>query len=167
MAKKMNQDIYRSIIFGFEDALVSTTGVVVGISAGTQNVNIILLASFVTIIVEALSMGAGQFITEKSVCELNSRSLFRKTKDVAFLSGIIMFIAYVLGGMIPVIPMIIFPFPISAICATIAALIGLFTLGYIKGKVAKIKPIRSGMEVLIIGGIATIAGLIVGLLFKV
>ncbi len=167
MAKRMNQDIYRSIIFGFEDALVSTTGVVVGISAGTQQKNVILLASFVTIIVEALSMGAGQFITEKSVCELKKRSLFRRSSDVALSSGIIMFVAYVLGGMIPVLPMIFLPFPISAVGATIAALSGLFALGYIKGKFVHIPPIRSGLEVFTIGGIATLAGLIVGFLFKV
>ena len=70
MILKINPDYLRSIVFGFQDALVSTTGIVVGISAGIDNKQFIILSALVTISVEALSMGAGQYLSEKTVHEL-------------------------------------------------------------------------------------------------
>ena len=63
MSLKINQDYIRSLVFGFQDALVSTTGIVVGISVGVHNKQFIILSALVAISVEALSMGAGQYLS--------------------------------------------------------------------------------------------------------
>jgi len=56
----------REIVFGLEDALVSTLGAVTGVAAGTGNVRIVLLTGIVLIFVEALSMSAGSYLSSKS-----------------------------------------------------------------------------------------------------
>ena len=56
---KVQKEYLQSAMFGFNDALVSTTGVIVGISTGTGNKQVVILAGVVTILVEALSMGSG------------------------------------------------------------------------------------------------------------
>ena len=58
--KNIQKEYLQSAMFGFNDALVSTTGVIVGVSTGTNDKRIVILAGVVTIMVEALSMGAGQ-----------------------------------------------------------------------------------------------------------
>ena len=57
----IHEDYLRSILFGLQDGLVSTTGVVIGISTGVEAKAIILLAAFVAVTVEASSMAAGQY----------------------------------------------------------------------------------------------------------
>jgi VIT1/CCC1 family predicted Fe2+/Mn2+ transporter len=152
------------MLFGAEDALVSTLGMVVGISAGTTNREFILLAAFVTVIVEALSMGAGEYLSEKSVGELNRRK--KKSLSSPLIGGLVMFFSYLIAGTIPVVPTVLFLYPKSAVISTICSFIGLFALGILKGEIVKKSPTRSGFEVLLVGGIAAIAGLIVGLLFR-
>jgi len=49
MSLKINQDYLRSLVFGFQDALVSTTGIVVGISVGVSNKQFIILSALVAI----------------------------------------------------------------------------------------------------------------------
>ena len=56
---------------------------------------------------------------------------------------------------------------LSRIAAIAGALIGLFVLGYVKGKLVKTSPLRSALEIVIIGGIATAIGLTVGAVFNV
>lgn len=56
MALKINSDYLRSTVFGFQDALVSTTGIVVGISAGVNNKQFILLSALVIISIEAFCL---------------------------------------------------------------------------------------------------------------
>lgn len=150
-------------MFGFNDALVSTTGVIVGVSTGTSNKDVVILAGVVTILVEALSMGAGQYSSSKSAHQLDKTDSVR----TPLVSGIIMFIAYFLAGLVPLIPILIFPMEYSRNVAIIAALIGLFILGYAKGKVVKVSPIKSALEILLIGGLATAIGIVVGNIFSV
>lgn len=64
---QVHEDYLRSALFGLQDGLVSTTGVVVGISTGIDDKSVILLAAFVAVTVEASSMAAGQYSSEKAV----------------------------------------------------------------------------------------------------
>ncbi len=161
--RNVKKEYLQSAMFGFNDALVSTTGVIVGVSTGTNNKQIVLLAGVVTILVEALSMGSGQYLSSKSAHQLDNSDALR----VPIISGVIMFIAYFLAGLVPLLPILIFPIGYSREVAIVAALVGLFVLGYLKGKIVKVSPIKSAVEILVIGGIATVVGIVVGNLFAV
>ncbi|MBP7057231.1 VIT1/CCC1 transporter family protein [Candidatus Gracilibacteria bacterium] len=63
----------RDIVFGLEDGLVSTVGVLTGIASGTDDHFIVILSGIVLIMVEALSMGVGSFLSAQSERELQSR----------------------------------------------------------------------------------------------
>ena len=160
---KINKEYLQSAIFGINDALVSTTGVMVGISAGTGDKSIVILSGVVTIMVEALSMGSGQYLSLKSAHEYQGES---KQKE-AIISGVVMCFGYILGGLVPLLPILFMPVEQSRIAAIIFALIGLLILGYVKGKIVKVSPVRSAIEVFVIGGIATAVGLMVGNLMSV
>lgn len=160
---KIKDEYLRSSLFGFEDALVSTTGMVVGISIGTTNLKFILLAAFVTIAVEAVSMGAGEFLSDEAVHELDKKQI----KDNALISATAMFVSYTIGGLIPVLPIIFLPHYQGIFGSIITAFIGLFILGFIKGKIVHINKIRSALEMLTIGGVAAIIGIVVGLILKI
>ena len=78
-----------------------------------------------------------------------------------------MFFAYFLAGLVPIVPTIIFDQPEATKISIAAAFIGLFTVGYIKGKIVEHHALRSATELLVIGGVATVIGLIVGIVLKV
>lgn len=161
--KKIQKEYLQSAMFGFNDALVSTTGVIVGVAAGTGQKEVVILAGTVTILVEALSMGAGQYLSSRSAHQLDRTESFRRP----LASGIIMLIAYFLAGLVPLLSVIIFPIEYAAYVAITASLTCLLVLGYAKGKIVGTSPIRSAIEVFVIGGIATIIGLVVGSLLSV
>ncbi|NTV30991.1 hypothetical protein HGA91_03380 [candidate division WWE3 bacterium] len=162
--KNLNMDYARSITFGFEDALVSTTGVVVGIAVGTAQRDVIILAGIVTIAVEALSMGAGQYLSERTVHQMDVNHTHT---DSLYLGAIFMFLAYMIGGMVPLFPMFVMPFPSAIYATVISAFIGLFLLGYVKGAIIGVPKLKSALEIFVVGGMATILGLVVGLLLKI
>lgn len=155
---RIYKDYVRSSIFGFEDALVSTTGVVVGISTGTSNKQFIILAAFVTIAVEAVSMAAGQYLSEHALHQMERG----KHKDSLKIGALIMFVSYFLGGVIPTFPILFLPLPLALIPVLLLAFSGLFILGFVKGKLAKVTCTRSALEMLFIGGLATLIGIIAG-----
>lgn len=152
----------RSSFFGVEDSLVSTTGLVAGISVATHEVEFILLAGFVAVAVEAISMAAGEFLSEETEQELNRT----KRHSNPIIGGAIMFVSYFAAGMIPILPILLFPIDYAIYVSMAAALVGLFLLGLIKGALTKRNVLKSGIQVLIVGGTAALIGTAVGIFFK-
>lgn len=164
MKLKIEEDYLRSMMFGFQDGLVSTTGVVVGISTGIADKQIIILASLVAVTVEASSMAAGQYSSEKTVHQMDTTG---RHKDNLIVGALIMFFSYLMAGMIPILPTIIFDQPLARYLSIAFAFLGLFTIGYVKGQLVNQKPLRSAIELFIIGACATSIGLVVGHFLKV
>ncbi len=151
-------------MFGLQDGIVSTTGVVVGISTGVNNKDIIVLAALVAVMVEASSMAAGQYSSEKAVHQMDKTG---KHTDNLYIGDLIMFVAYLIGGSFSIIPTLIFDQPIARILAIISSFVGLFIIGYIKGHLVEHRPLRSAIELFIIGSVATIVGVAVGYYLRV
>lgn len=154
-----DRDYLRSCLFGLEDSLVSTTGMVIGIAAGSQNKETVLLAGLVAISVEAVAMGAGQFTSSETEHELEHRKL--QTSKLATTAAI-MFFSYIAGGLVPIVPFAALDFGQAVFASVTLTLASLFSLGFVKAKIIGQKPTRSAVEMLLIGGIATIIGVVVG-----
>lgn len=96
-----NPFFVRNLVYGLEDSLISTTGVIVGITfAGMQTVQIITVG-IVLIFVEACSMAFGAFLAEESFLK-SSKTAYRFL-EVAFYA-LTMFTAYVLAGVLVLLP---------------------------------------------------------------
>ncbi|MEK7569911.1 MAG: VIT1/CCC1 transporter family protein [Patescibacteria group bacterium] len=67
----------REVVFGIEDSLVSTLGVISGVAGGTSNRFLVILSGIVVIFVESLSMAAGTFLSSKSKQEADVDALQR------------------------------------------------------------------------------------------
>ncbi len=159
---RLDRDYIRSSFFGIEDSLVSTTGLIAGMAVGTQDAKLVILAGLVGVAVEAVSMAAGEFLSEETTHDLDKRD-----KANPAVGGLIMFVSYFAAGMLPLLPIMLLPKSYSLYVSVCAALVGLFTLGLIKGNITRKNPLRSGIEVLIVGGVAAGIGLLVGLTLKI
>ena len=162
--KTPNLEYLRSTIFGVEDSLVSTTGLIAGLSVGSDNKDIVLLGGIVAIVIEAVSMGAGEYLSDDAVQELDK---LKRHRDKPLVSGSLMFSSYLLAGAIPLSPVIFFEYPTSLFLTILLALSGLFLLGYLKGRLLHSHPWRSGTKIFVVGGLAALIGLVVGLIFRV
>ncbi len=162
---KIHEDYLRSLMFGLQDGIVSTTGVVAGISAGVESKPIIVLAALVAVSVEASSMAAGQYTSEKAVHQMDKEG---KHTDNLIIGALIMFVSYLIGGAFSIIPTLVFDQPLARYLAIASSFAGLGIIGYIKGRIVKHEmPLRSAVELFIIGGLATLIGLIVGVTLRV
>lgn len=161
MRRRIDADTLRSVVFGVEDSLVSTTGVVLGVAAGSGDARFIALAGLVTVLVEAISMGVGQYLSEEAVHELEPMH-----RDSPLQQGVFMFASYVAAGFVPLAPALLLPYPSSVPAVLAASALGLFGLGYAKAALLGRPRWRGGVRILVLGGIATIAGVLVGFLFR-
>lgn len=76
--------------------------------------------------------------------------------------GLNMFFSYIIGGLIPLAGYFLFPLSFAIKFSVIFTLIGLFCLGAITGKYAKSSWYKTGMRILLLGGLALIIGFLAG-----
>jgi len=150
----------RAFVFGVEDSLASTVGLLSGIAIAGAGRETILMTGIVLIFVEAFSMAIGDFLSEYS-----AESYMRQAEvppQRSFAAAFIMFFSYFLAGFIPLSPYFVL-MPGAAlwisICLSLAAL---FSLGVVGAKISNINILRSGLRTLLIGGAAIFIGVIVG-----
>lgn len=73
-------------------------------------------------------------------------------------------ISFILFSFIPIFPYFFFPIQTAIPISIGTTLVALFIVGAVKGKIVSLHYIRSGFEVLLIGGTAGIGGYILGIL---
>lgn len=158
---KTNNFPLRETVFGIEDSVVSTLGVVVGMAAGTDSRYVVILSTLVLIVVESISMAAGTYLSDKSEMEV-AHIPYRKIFVRSMSGAVCMILSYVIGGFLAILPFF-FLEPLQAIIPSAVISISiLFTIGYIKGQLAGINKWRSGLEMSLISISAAALGYLIG-----
>lgn len=153
----------RNLVFGVEDGLVSTVGLLSGIAIAGVDRETIFLTGVVLIFVEAFSMAAGSFLSEASVEEMGGGADDTRGSIAA---GTVMFVSYFAAGLVPLLPYLFLAvspaFKVSVACSVVA----LFALGYWSGRKTRTvwrKSFRMGL----IGGLAILVGVFAGSLVNI
>jgi predicted membrane protein (TIGR00267 family) len=84
-----------------------------------------------------------------------------------FTQGILVGFSAVVGSFVPLLPFFFLPVSQSIIPSLAASLAVLFLLGAYKSKLTSGKWLKGGLELMIIGGTAALAGYLVGVFFQV
>lgn len=97
--------VVRNLVFGIEDSLISTTGVLVGVAAANFQWKHILVTAIILILIEASSMAYGAFLSETSFLKHNQTQQYT-TKQV-MMYATTMFLSYVVVGMMLLLPFMV------------------------------------------------------------
>lgn len=150
----------RNFVFGVEDSLVSSVGLLTGVATAGVSRQTLVLTGIILIFVEAFSMGVGSFLSEQSAQE------YLRKKDgpigQTLADGSIMFVSYFISGIIPLWPYYFFE-PLTAIWVSMgSSLMSLFLLGFFAGKLFAIDGLKNGAKMVTLGGLAIAVGIAVG-----
>src|SRR3989344_2041103 len=151
---------FRNFIFGVEDSLVSTVGLLSGVAIAGVERETILLTGIVLIFVEAFSMGAGSFLSEASAEEYSTQKSMIHNHSI--FAGSIMFASYFLAGFIPLFPYIITEGGAALAFSISASALTLFFLGLASGILSRISLLWGALRMAIVGGVAIGIGVVVG-----
>jgi VIT1/CCC1 family predicted Fe2+/Mn2+ transporter len=153
----------RNFMFGVEDSLVSTVGLLSGVAAAGLSKNEVFLTGIVLIFVEAFSMAVGSYLSEES-----EEEYMKDKKSLSLHVGLIMFFSYFAAGFIPLAPYLVFSVTAAFVISIFLSLLALFTLGLVSSRVLKDKhTYKHAIRMLIIGGLAIGVGIMVGKLVNV
>lgn len=155
----------RNFVFGVEDSLVSTVGLLSGIAVAGVDGRQIFITGVILIVVEAFSMGVGSFLAEDAAEELIEHK--KKISLASVFAALIMFVSYSVAGVIPLVPYLLWQTRDALIFSIIAATFALFLLGGVSAYRYNRNPLVYGLRTALIGGLAIAAGVAIGNLLHV
>ncbi len=163
-SRSVRASLIRAFVFGVEDSIVSTVGLLSGVAIGDMPRNAVILSGVVLIFVEAFSMGAGEFLSESSAED------YEKPHGVhvsgPLLNSIVMFLAYFIAGFLVLVPYLLFSVA-QAFWASIGiSFCGLFLLGAGNARLSNVSVLKSALRMVAVGGVALMVGIIAAKMFQ-
>lgn len=153
----------RNFIFGVEDSLVSTVGLLAGVAAADISQSAIVTTGLVLIVVEGFSMGIGSFLTEETTEEMAGQKL--QTLN-SIKGAVTMLASYCLAGLIPLAPYTFLRGSSAVNVSITMSLVGLIALGYGTSRYyGRPRPAIRAFKMFLLGGSAVIVGVLIGKLF--
>jgi len=165
---KLSGAVLRDIILGGQDGLVNVLGIVLGVGTATQNAKLILLTGLVATAAESVSMAAVAYTSSKAEKEFDKSVRDKHGKTLRPLNeAVVVGISSVIGSLIPLIPFVFLNVLTAMSTALVFCAIVLFCAGVFKARLTKTQPVRSGIELVVIGLLAALAGYVIGVLVGV
>ncbi len=161
--RKPQNTYLKNFLFGVEDSLVSTVGLLAGVAAANATNATIITTGLVLIVVEGFSMGIGSFLTEETAEEMAGEA----TQDgLAIKGGLTMLISYIFAGFIPLSPYLFFETATAMPLSIVASLCGLFALGFGTATYFnRPNPLYRALKTMLLGGLAVGIGVMIGKVF--
>lgn len=156
----------RAGVFGVQDGVVSTFGLIMGVAGAAVSPGTVLIAGIAGIASGAMSMGAGEYVSVRTQAELlEAYSGVRSVDNVSpwraagANAGL-----FIIGGVFPLAPFL-FTSGLDAVLVSILLTIGvLFGAGALLSRATRQSPWRSGLRLLVVGGGAGVLGYLIGTL---
>jgi vacuolar iron transporter family protein len=145
-------------VYGANDGIVTTFAVVSGAAGASLSGETVLIMGLANLIADGFSMGSSSFLairTEEDVHKVTHKLFRRKVHNHATSRSMVTFLAFVCAGAVPLLPFIIDgadgnTFLVSAIGAGTT----FFVVGGLRTVVTKRGFFISGLEMLVVGGMA-------------
>lgn len=145
-------------VYGANDGIITTFAVISGAAGATLGGDTVIILGIANLIADGFSMGASSYLairTKEDVRKINGWAMSHRHNLKAVSRSLVTFVAFVLAGTVPLIPFLIGigegkEFVTSAYGAGVT----FFLVGGARTIVTKRGFFVSGLEMLVIGGIA-------------
>jgi VIT1/CCC1 family predicted Fe2+/Mn2+ transporter len=156
--------LLRDAVFASDDGLITTFAVVAGSAGASLSPSIVLILGFANLLADGISMSTGTYLGAKSEIEYENTGEKDILEHVSPLKhGLFTFVSFVSAGFLPLLPFIVSRGDMF-LQSTIVVAVALFVIGSARSVFTKKPWVRSGFEMLIIGGIAAVVAYAVGYL---
>jgi VIT1/CCC1 family predicted Fe2+/Mn2+ transporter len=149
------------LIYGANDGIITTLAVVSGVTGAALSSTVILILGFANLVADGFSMGASNVLSRRS--DVQNGAI--PTLAAAAGHGAATFLGFILAGLVPLLAYLLPWFERERfVAATALALATLFAVGASRAFFTGRGWLASGLEMLLVGALATAVAYGVGAL---
>ena len=156
------------LVLGANDGIITSFAVISGAAGAGLPAFVVIVLGLANLVADGISMGLSNYLSLESTKKAEEREgISEKRLDHPSKHGLATALAFSSAGILPLIPYFFNISPSSQFFVAIAATaISLFAVGASRTIVTGIYWLRSGLEMLLVGGFAALAAYSVGAAVK-
>ncbi|MFW6154262.1 MAG: VIT1/CCC1 transporter family protein [Planctomycetota bacterium] len=158
----------KDVVYGANDGIVTTFAVVAGVVGGGLSTRTALIVGLASLLADGLSMAASNYLgsrSEREVLDNEDGGGPTGVPTVPWISAVLTLAAFVLAGVVPLVPYTLLGGDGRTLAWTAAATLAvLFVVGAARSAVTKRPILRAGLEMTLIGGASAAVAYVVGYL---
>ncbi|HEX6938274.1 MAG TPA: VIT1/CCC1 transporter family protein [Longimicrobiales bacterium] len=145
----------RDVVYGANDGIITTFAVVAGVAGAQLSTRVVLILGFANLLADGFSMGASNYLSIRSETAARQAVGEEAREKHPFRHGLATFVAFLVAG---VIPLAAYVFPRWGLdpfhAAVVLTALALFGVGASRAFVTRHPWWLSGLEMLLVGGVA-------------
>ncbi len=142
-------------VYGANDGIITTFAVVSGASGAMLGGDTVVILGLANLIADGFSMGASSFLAIRTEASVRKMRIIRPHRTYASSRSLVTFFAFVLAGSVPLVPFLCGVGEESVfMVSSAAAALAFFIVGGSRAFITKRSFLISGLEMLLVGGIA-------------
>lgn len=156
----IDKEYFVSLITGSETGVATTTGIIVALTSGDKSRSLILAAAGLSIFVQAFTGAVNRYSVIRTSREIDNENDNQEKQPI--LGALSQFWGHLVAGSIPLLSLLFVPSEYIIFASVYLAFLVLFAVGVIRGRFIRKHALRHTIQILFIGGIVIIVGLLVG-----
>ncbi len=163
--RKLLTRYIKDAVYGANDGIITTFAIVASVEGANLGNTAILVVGFASLFADGFSMASSDFLANKAEVarKKNIKNLGEQEKEDPKIAALFTFMAFVLVGVIPLIPYFFSGFTSNSfVFSGIATAFALFGVGALRTKLTGGNPLVAGGEMLLIGGSAAAVAFFIG-----
>lgn len=158
--------LLRDSVFAANDGVVTTFAIMAGAEGASLTPEVVVILGMVNLFADGISMASGNYLAIKSEMEFEEAEGQKElSKESPIKHGIVTLVTFSLVGFLPLIPYIL-GVPYRFYFSMVIVVLTLFGIGSSKGTITQKGIVKSGLEMLFVGGLAALAAFFVGSLVR-
>lgn len=145
--------LLRDVVYSANDGVITVFAVIAGSTGASFDTRVIIILGFANLIADGFSMATGVYLGIKSQIDYEKASGVETISDSPMMHAVLTFISFALVGVIPLLPYLILEEPNFGLSIFMVGLT-LFLIGSLRNIFTKKGWIKSGLEMLFVGGLA-------------
>ncbi|OEY73474.1 VIT1/CCC1 transporter family protein [Salegentibacter salarius] len=155
----------KDAVYGANDGIITTFAIVSSVEGANLGTTAILVVGFASLFADGFSMASSDFLANKAEVarKKNMENQGEQEKEDPKIAALLTFLAFVVVGVIPLIPYFFTGFTVNSFAISgVATGLALFGVGVLRTRLTGGNPFVAGGEMLLIGGSAALVAFFIG-----
>ena len=157
----------RDLVYGANDGIITTFAVVAGVAGGALSSVAVLIVGTANLAADGVAMGVGNLLAIRANESALAADGLPEQEAHPWKHGLATLVAFVLAGSVPLMPYVLpIPEPMRFRSSAVLTMVSLFAVGAARAAATRDRWWKTGMEMLVLGGLVALAAYGAGALVR-
>jgi len=162
----IDKELFLSIITGSEAGIATTAAIVVGLTIGTHDRDVVITSALLAAIIQAFNSALTTIVAAHTIDEIERNPDMNSLTQPLSQAGL-QFLTHISAGMLVIMPLVYVSKLAVAMLASIGvSMVLLIWIGLFVGRVVRHAPLRNSIQSLVLGMLIIIGGFLAGFIIN-